>query len=170
MWIIFPDFYRRKFPDVTSPGQSFQMIFSIRFIVLRSSDFQNLHNWRISIWPSLKMCFGSHHAEVVFNPNPMNQKMVTDFGNPRDSEKCWMKIGYGSFLYQLFSKRDFYNIKCGWNWQKITIFDYVRCRNVSYVFHDLKNVKIAQKSLKINQFWLYFMNLNHIFYWYSKEP
>jgi hypothetical protein len=25
----------------------------------------------------------SHHAEVVFNPNPMNQKMVTDFGDPR---------------------------------------------------------------------------------------
>jgi hypothetical protein len=23
------------------------------------------------------------HAEGVFNPNPMNQKMVTDFGYPR---------------------------------------------------------------------------------------
>jgi hypothetical protein len=42
------------------------------------------------------------------------------------------------------------------------IFDYIRCKNVSNVFHVLKNVKIAQRSLKICQFWLYFMNLNHI--------
>jgi hypothetical protein len=25
----------------------------------------------------------THHAEVVLNPNLMNQKMVTDFGYPR---------------------------------------------------------------------------------------
>jgi hypothetical protein len=37
-----------------------------------------------------------------------------------DSQKRWMKIGYGSFLYQLISKRDFYFIKCGWNWPKMT--------------------------------------------------
>jgi hypothetical protein len=31
----------------------------------------------------------TNHAEVVFNPNAMNQKMVTDFGYPEhvDSEK-----------------------------------------------------------------------------------
>jgi hypothetical protein len=45
----------------------------------------------------------SHHAEVVLNPNPMNQKMVTDFGyrpgaEHVDSEKRSMKIGYGSGL------------------------------------------------------------------------
>jgi hypothetical protein len=37
--------------------------------------------------------------------------------------------------------------------QKSFIFDYIRCKNVWDVFHDLKNVKIAQRSLKICQFW-----------------
>jgi hypothetical protein len=30
-----------------------------------------------------------------------------------DSENIKLKIGYRPFLYQLFSKRDFYFIKCG---------------------------------------------------------
>jgi hypothetical protein len=30
-----------------------------------------------------------------------------------DSEDIKLKIGYGPSLYQLFSKRDFYFIKCG---------------------------------------------------------
>jgi hypothetical protein len=30
-----------------------------------------------------------------------------------DSENINLKIGHGSYLYQLFSKRDFYFIKCG---------------------------------------------------------
>jgi hypothetical protein len=117
----------------------------------------------------------AHHAEVVFNPNPMNQKSKTDFGYPRACRfRKTLKenrLCNGSFLYKLFSKRDFYHIKCGWNWQKMTknwffrknlIFDYIRCKNVWDVFHDLKNVKIAQRSKKICQFWLYFMNLNHV--------
>jgi hypothetical protein len=42
---------------------------------------------------------------------------------------------------------DFFDFFC-----KSLIFDYIRCKNVSNVFHDLKNEKIAQKSLKICQF------------------
>jgi hypothetical protein len=34
------------------------------------------------------------------------------------------------------------------------IFDCIRCKNVWDVFHDLKNVKIAQRSVKICQFGL----------------
>jgi hypothetical protein len=30
-----------------------------------------------------------------------------------ESENIKLKIGYGSSLYQFFSKRDFYFIKCG---------------------------------------------------------
>jgi hypothetical protein len=41
-----------------------------------------------------------------------------------DSENINLKIGHGSYLYQLFSKRDFYFIKCGWNWQKLIFFDF----------------------------------------------
>jgi hypothetical protein len=39
---------------------------------------------------------------------------VTDLDTPEhvDSENNKLKIGYGSSLKQLFSKRDFYFIKC----------------------------------------------------------
>jgi hypothetical protein len=98
--------------------------------------------------------------------------MVTDFGYPRacsivHSENKKLKIGYGLWQLssQLFSKRDFYFIKCGKNWQKLTINGIFRfflkslifeCNILklslkSNVFHDLKNVKIAEKSLKIGQ-------------------
>jgi hypothetical protein len=92
----------------------------------------------------------------------------------RTSEKLW-KIGYGCSLYQLFSKRHFYFIKCGWNWQcktwpKIEFFDFFeslifwlfRFKNVSNVFHDLKNLRIAQRSLKICQFLTILSNFIHI--------
>jgi hypothetical protein len=47
-------------------------------------------------------------AEGLFNPNPMEYKLVTDFGNPEhvDSENIIFKIGCRSSLYQLFSKSD----------------------------------------------------------------
>jgi hypothetical protein len=47
----------------------------------------------------------AHHAEGLFNPNPM-KKIITDFGYPR---AC--RLGkyqkHLSSLYQLFSKRNF---------------------------------------------------------------
>jgi hypothetical protein len=64
-----------------------------------------------------------------------------------------------------FFKTWFYFNKCGWNWQKMTknwIFQFfwkslilycIRSKNVFNVFHDLKNVKKAEQSLKICQFW-----------------
>jgi hypothetical protein len=56
-----------------------------------------------------------HHAEGVFDPNPMNKQMLLflDTHEHVDSENINLKIGHGSYLYQLFSKRDFYFIKCG---------------------------------------------------------
>jgi hypothetical protein len=44
-----------------------------------------------------------------------NKKWLLILETPEhvDSENIKLKIGCGSFLYQLFSKRDFYFIKCG---------------------------------------------------------
>jgi hypothetical protein len=61
-----------------------------------------------------------HHAEVVFNPNPMNQKiMVTDFGYPRarfiktlNENRLWLlplqTLPLSNFfgLFSRFSGRD----------------------------------------------------------------
>jgi hypothetical protein len=56
----------------------------------------------------------------------MNQKMGNDFGYPR---ACRFRktlnenrLNYGSFIYQLFSKLDFYFIKYSQNWPKLTDF------------------------------------------------
>jgi hypothetical protein len=38
--------------------------------------------------------------------------LVSDFRYPR-ADNIKLKIGYGTSLYQLVSKRDYYNIKCG---------------------------------------------------------
>jgi hypothetical protein len=45
---------------------------------------------------------------------------------------------------------------------KILIFECSRSKTVLGVFHDLKNVKIALKSLKIGQFELFLANFSHI--------
>jgi hypothetical protein len=39
--------------------------------------------------------------------------LILDTPEHEDSENIKLKIGCGSFLYQLFSKRHFYFIKCG---------------------------------------------------------
>jgi hypothetical protein len=38
-----------------------------------------------ALWQKYKRIYidASHHAEGQFNPNPMNKKIVTDFGYPR---------------------------------------------------------------------------------------
>jgi hypothetical protein len=53
--------------------------------------------------------------------------------------------------------------------KKSLILYCIRSKNVMGVFHDLKNVKIAKRSWKTCNFWpifcqfyLHFMNLNHI--------
>jgi hypothetical protein len=64
-----------------------------------------------------------------------------------------MKIGYGSFFQKLHKIW----LKLAKNEQKwifsiffkSLMFDCIRCKNVSDVFHDLENVKIAKRSLKI---------------------
>jgi hypothetical protein len=106
-----------------------------------------------------------HHAEGLVNPKVREPANGYYFWYPRYSENINLKIGHGSYLFQLFLKRDFYFIKCGWTWQKMTkwffnffrislIFDYIRCKNVWDVFHDLKNVKIeVWKSVHFDQFW-----------------
>jgi hypothetical protein len=77
-----------------------------------------------------------------------------------DSKNINLKIGHGSYLYILFSKRDFYFIKCGWNWQKMSkngffrffwkslIFDYICCKNVRDVFHDPEKRENSPKKFK----------------------
>jgi hypothetical protein len=45
---------------------------------------------------------------------------------------------------------------------KSIILYCIRSKNVSYVFHDLKNVKIATQSLKICQFWTILTNFSYI--------
>jgi hypothetical protein len=81
-----------------------------------------------------------------------------------DTENINLKIGNGSSLYQLFSKRDFLLHKLWLKLAKLTkneifgfffkspIFECNYSKAVRDVFHDLKNVKIAEKSLKIGQF------------------
>jgi hypothetical protein len=46
------------------------------------------------------------HAEGLVDPKVRVQKKVTDFGYPRACTLRKLKIGYGSSLYQLFSKCD----------------------------------------------------------------
>jgi hypothetical protein len=45
---------------------------------------------------------------------------------------------------------------------KSFIFEYNHSKTVSGVFHDLKNVKIAEKSLKIGQLLQILANVSHI--------
>jgi hypothetical protein len=80
-----------------------------------------------------------------------------------ESENINLKIGNGSSLYQLFSKRDLFH-KLLLKLEKVTknqifgfffkslIFECNHSKTVWDVFHDLKNVKIAEKSLEIGQF------------------
>jgi hypothetical protein len=53
----------------------------------------------------------THHAEGLVDPKVGYKKTVTalvlDTPKHVDSEYINLKIGYGSSLYQLFSKRDF---------------------------------------------------------------
>jgi hypothetical protein len=73
-------------------------------------------------------------------------------------------------LYQLLKKRDFYFInfaKIGKKGPKMEFFDFFEISiflksNRSNVFHDLKNVKIAEKSLKIGQFLPILAHFSHI--------
>jgi hypothetical protein len=70
-------------------------------------------------WVKIQGCFStSCHAEGLVNPKVLTQKKVTDFGIAQapehvDSENIRLKIGHRPLLNQLFSKRDFYFIKCG---------------------------------------------------------
>jgi hypothetical protein len=71
---------------------------------------------KISKWPPKNCthqthCFKnySHHAEGLVDPKVREQKkpyLVLDTPEHEDSENLTYKIGYGSYLYQLFSKRD----------------------------------------------------------------
>jgi hypothetical protein len=45
---------------------------------------------------------------------------------------------------------------------KSFIFEYNHSKTVWSVFHDLKNVKIAEKSLKIGQLLQFLANFSHI--------
>jgi hypothetical protein len=63
------------------------------------------------------------------------QKKVTDFGY---SENIKLKIGH-----QLFSKRDFYFIKCGSNWQNLSDF-----QTFLVIFHVFQVVEHTSDSFK----------------------
>jgi hypothetical protein len=85
--------------------------------------------------------------------------LILDTPEHVDSENIKLKIGPRTFLYQLFciklAKID--------QKSKVSIFlknsflFSIRSKTVSNVFHDLKNVKIAEKS-SVN-----FNNFSHIF-------
>jgi hypothetical protein len=58
---------------------------------------------------------GSHHAERLVKPKSARKifwLLILDTPEHVDSEKPNRQIDLGSPLYQLFSKRDFYFIKC----------------------------------------------------------
>jgi hypothetical protein len=72
-----------------------------------------------------------HHAEGPVDPNLMYKKTVTGFRYPRACRirkyQIENRLPSNPSLYQLVSKRDFFFIKCGKNWQKMTkygIFDF----------------------------------------------
>jgi hypothetical protein len=58
----------------------------------------------------------------------------------------------------IFSKRGKINQK----WNLSIFFKKLHSKTVSDVFHDLKNVKIAEKSLNIGQFLHILANFSHI--------
>jgi hypothetical protein len=74
----------------------------------RALEYCKTNTCFLSSFRDDKCC--SHHAEGQFNPNPM-KKTVTNFGYPTaehvDSGNIKFKIGCRSYLYQLFSKREF---------------------------------------------------------------
>jgi hypothetical protein len=58
----------------------------------------------------------THHAEGRVDPDDLakkNPQLILDTPEHVESENINLKIGNGSSLYQLFSKRDFYFINCG---------------------------------------------------------
>jgi hypothetical protein len=61
-----------------------------------------------------------------------------------DSENINLKIGHGRGFYQLWPKIQFFGF-----FFKSLISEFNYSKTVWDVFHDLKNVKIAEKSLKI---------------------
>jgi hypothetical protein len=110
----------------------------------------------------LKIKFSDIKFEFFF----LQAVVLTDFlqwipcvmGHPVDSENITLKIGCGSFLYQLFSKRDFYFTKCGKNWQKLTrngIFRFF-WKSLILIFMNLKNYKMCLKLATIDQFSIFF--------------
>jgi hypothetical protein len=62
----------------------------------------------------------THHAEGLVLPKMYKKRnwlVVLDTPENLESENIKLKIGYRPSLYQLFSKRDFYFIKCRENWR-----------------------------------------------------
>jgi hypothetical protein len=56
------------------------------------------------------------HAKGLVTPKSartFTRLLILDTPEHVDSENIKLKIGYRPMLYQLFSKRDFYFIKCG---------------------------------------------------------
>jgi hypothetical protein len=70
------------------------------------------------------LCSTAHHAEGLVNPKVLAKKPVTDFRYLRACRfrKTKQTYRFRSPLTQLFSKLDFYFIKCGYNWQKKSTF------------------------------------------------
>jgi hypothetical protein len=129
----------------------------------------------LKFWPPSSLdptsCWGMSWPK---SSRTLTRLLFLDSPEHVDSENLIKQISFGRSAYHFFSKRDFYFIKCGENWQKLTkngIFRFfwkslilycIRSKNVWDVFHDLKNVKIANRSLKICQFWPILANFSYI--------
>jgi hypothetical protein len=102
----------------------------------------------------------THHAEGVFDPNPMNKQMVTIFGNTRACRFRKHQFENRSWLLPLptFFKTWFKFIKYSQNWSKLTDFqtflDYFHVFQVVEEIIDIlttnivKNETFSKKSKK----------------------
>jgi hypothetical protein len=117
-------------------------------------------------WCQRQWTIDCRYLTLQFNPNPVKKNSLLILDAPEHVYLGNMKFKNRSLELRLptFFKTWFYFNKCGWNWQKMTknwifrffwksLILYCICsKNVSNVFHGLKNVKKARKSLKICQF------------------
>jgi hypothetical protein len=61
----------------------------------------------------MEICYLLLAAHIMLRDMLMYKKLVLDTPEHVESEYIKLKIGYCPYIYQLFSKRDFYFIKCG---------------------------------------------------------
>jgi hypothetical protein len=86
-------------------------------MVTNMQEFDRNNSFGNNIPPKWYTIINAYHIMLrdLLTQKSMDYKTVTGFRYPEhvDSENIKFKIGRRSYLYQLFSKRDFYFINCG---------------------------------------------------------